>query len=378
MPGDWRWQQRHAAAFRWLPNVALFGTNTCKLLRVQSSDQWSSPNYRPGKASCELSQATMTRVASCSMGATSISSVVAVGILSLQRTLSRCYSCSGSVVIHHNTQVFRKKNLKTSCKPQTSKRSKHRRCWTASWQLPSAKSASTPEPAPSSLRLRPPTPLVRGWGWRHGCLGGSACTCQPRGFWFGWPSLHLEAGLWKKCWVLGNWLILDDLRRGALQDMLVIADETQCVGRLVDNPNYFHVQVHLCNDMQGDCIPHLKLDGREWTFVMYRYVMMLQLDWIGVYEYVSRYSGRILVKSRESRCWWTMDRRSHSSTPFVSKCRVVVLVRPAQEELREVWRGKATWGGFILHDMKTKWPLWPGEIHRKTKGTIGAAWIAWW
>ena len=45
--------------------------------------------------------------------------------------------------------------------------------------------------------------------------------------------------------------------------MLVIADETQCVGRLVDNPNYFHVQVHLYNDMQGDCIPHLKLDGRE-------------------------------------------------------------------------------------------------------------------
>ena len=100
--------------------------------------------------------------------------------------------------------------------------------------------------------------------------------------------------------------------------MLVIADETQCVGRLVDNPNYFHVQVHLCNDMQGDCIPHLKLDGREWTFVMYRYVMMLQLDWIGVYEYVSRYSGRILVKSSleslDADGRWTDD---HTHLPLL-------------------------------------------------------------
>lgn len=204
----------------------------------------------------------MTRVTSCSMGATSISSVVAVGILSLQRTLSRCDSCSGSVTIHHNAQVFREKNLKTSCKPQTSKRSKHPRCWTASCNCHQPQHLSL---HPQKLRLRPPTPLVRGWG------------AAP---WMSWRQcLHLPAAgllIWLTFVALGGWPLkevlssrqLTDLRRSTLRDMLAVADETKCVGRLVDNPNYFHVQAHLCNDMQRDCIPYLKLDGCEWTFVM--------------------------------------------------------------------------------------------------------------
>lgn len=86
--------------------------------------------------------------------------------------------------------------------------------------------------------------------------------------------LHLPAAgllIWLTFVALGGWPLkevlssrqLTDLRRSTLRDMLAVADETKCVGRLVDNPNYFHVQAHLCNDMQRDCIPYLKLDGCE-------------------------------------------------------------------------------------------------------------------
>ncbi len=168
---------------------------------IASSEFWSHLNYRPGRASCELSQVTMTRVASCSMGATSISSVVAVGILSLQRTLSRCNSCTGSVAIRH--KGFPKKIQKH---PANHKHPKDQSIPDNGLLLATPISLNTQ--AWTLVTAAPATnAAVRGWGRRHGCLGGSACTCQLPGFWFGWPSLHLEVGLRKKCWVLGNWLI---------------------------------------------------------------------------------------------------------------------------------------------------------------------------
>ena len=171
----------------------------------------------------------MTRVASSSMGATSISSVVAVGILSLQRTLRRCNSCTGSVAIRH--KGFPKKIQKHPANH------KH------------PKDQSIHQPQHPSL-----DPRDCGSSDQRRCAGLGAAP------WMSWRQcLHLPAAgllIWLTFVALGGWppkevlssRQLTDLRRGTLQDMLVVADETmKCVGRLVDNPNCCHVQLQLYN-----------------------------------------------------------------------------------------------------------------------------------